>query len=105
MWWDKVNYQLRLPRVMLSDDAEPIHRLCSVNLCRAKCKFKQTVRCDIVSYTLADLELNLAERRLALQLAALDLREQRHDLPVEAERPTEDVTSRQQRRRLWWRYY
>jgi hypothetical protein len=61
--------------------------------------------CAIVSYTLADLELNLAERRLALQTAALDVREQRDQLPVEVERPVEDATSNQQERRLWWRYY
>ena len=58
-----------------------------------------------MSYTLADLELNVAERRLALQTAALDVREQRDKLPVEAERPTEDATRNQQGRRLWWRYY
>jgi hypothetical protein len=58
-----------------------------------------------VSYTLADLELNVAERRLALQTAALDVREQQDKLPVEAERPTEDATRNQQGRRLWWRYY
>jgi hypothetical protein len=58
-----------------------------------------------VSYTLADLELNLAERRLALQTAALDVREQQDKLPVEVERPVEDATSNQQERRSWWRYY
>ena len=58
-----------------------------------------------MSYTLADLELNLAERRLALQTAALDVREQRDELPVEVERPTEDATGNLQGRRLWWRYY
>ena len=59
----------------------------------------------MVSYTLADLELNLVERRLALQTAALDVRERRDELPVEAERPAEDATSKQQGRRSWWRYY
>jgi hypothetical protein len=58
-----------------------------------------------VGYTLADLELNLAERRLALLKAALDVREQRNELRVEAERPAEDATNNQQGRRLWWRYY
>ena len=58
-----------------------------------------------MSYTLADLELNLAERRLASQMAALDVREQQDEFLVEAERLTEDATSKQQRRRLWWRYY
>jgi hypothetical protein len=58
-----------------------------------------------VRYTLADLELNLAERRLALQTAALDVRERRDELLVEAERPTEDAISKQQGRRSWWRYY
>jgi hypothetical protein len=58
-----------------------------------------------VSYTLADLELNLTERRLALQKAALDVRERRDELLVEAERPAEDATSEQQGRRSWWRYY
>lgn len=67
--------------------------------------FKQTAGCAIVSYTLADLELNLAERRLALQTAALDVWERRDQLPVEAERPAEDATSNQRGRRSWWRYY
>ena len=58
-----------------------------------------------MGYTLADLELNLAERRLALLKAALDVREQRNELRVEAERPAEDPTNNQQGRRLWWRYY
>jgi hypothetical protein len=58
-----------------------------------------------VSYTLADLELNLAERRLALQMAALNVREQRDNLSVEAERPAEGAASKEQRRQLWWRYY
>jgi hypothetical protein len=58
-----------------------------------------------MSYTLTELEFNLAERRLALQMAALDVRERRDELPVQAERPTEDATGKQQRRRLWWRYY
>jgi hypothetical protein len=58
-----------------------------------------------VGYTLADLELNLAERRLALLKAALDVREQRNELRVEADRPAEDATNNQQGRRLWWRYY
>lgn len=107
MWWDKVNYQLRFRRqVALSGSNTGILTgLCFVNWCRAKCKFKQTAGCAIVSYALADLELNLFERRLALQMAALDVREQRDDLPAEAERQTEDVTNKQRRRRLWWRYY
>ena len=58
-----------------------------------------------MSYTLADLELNRAERRLALQTAALDVREQRDQLPVEAEPPAQDAISSQQRRQSWWRYY
>jgi len=58
-----------------------------------------------VRYTLADLELNLADRRLALQTAALDVREQRDQLLVEAEPPAQDATSGQQRRQSWWRYY
>jgi hypothetical protein len=58
-----------------------------------------------MSFTLAELELNLAERRLALQMAALDVRQQRDVLPVQTERPTEDADAKQQRRRLWWRYY
>jgi hypothetical protein len=58
-----------------------------------------------VSYTLADLELNLAERRLALQRVALDAREQRDQLLVEAERPPENTINKQQGRRSWWRYY
>ena len=58
-----------------------------------------------MSYTLADLELNLAERRLALQMAALDVREQWDDLSVEAERPAEGVATKERRRQLWWRYY
>ena len=58
-----------------------------------------------MSYTLADLELNLADRRLALQTAALDVREQRDQLPVEAEPPAQDATSSQQMRQSWWRYY
>ena len=58
-----------------------------------------------MSYTLADLELTLAERRLALQTAALDVRERRDEFPVEAERPAEDATGKQQGRRSWWRYY
>jgi hypothetical protein len=67
--------------------------------------FEQPAECAIVSYTLADLELNLAERRLGLQTAALDVWERRDQLPVEAERPTEDATSNQRGRRSWWRYY
>jgi hypothetical protein len=63
------------------------------------------VRCAVVGYTLADLELNLAERRLALLKAALDVREQRNELRFEADRPAEDATNKQQGRRLWWRYY
>jgi hypothetical protein len=43
--------------------------------------------------------------RLALLKAALDVREQRNELRVEAERPAEDATNNQQGRRLWWRYY
>ncbi len=58
-----------------------------------------------MSYALADLELNIADRRLALQTAALDAREQRDELLVEAERPPDDAISKQQGRRSWWRYY
>ncbi len=58
-----------------------------------------------MGYTLADLELKLAERRLALQTAALGIREQRAELRVEAERSGEDAASNQHEARVWWRYY
>ncbi len=58
-----------------------------------------------MSYTLADFELNLADRRLALQTAALDAREQRDELLVEAEQPPDYAISKRQGRRSWWRYY
>ncbi len=58
-----------------------------------------------MSYALADLELYMAERRLALQTAALDARERRDELLVEAERPLENAISKQQAQRSWWRYY
>jgi hypothetical protein len=107
--WDKVNYQLRLHSVagsaLSSSKTGTLAGLCFVNWCRAKCKFKQTAGCAIVSYTLADLELNLAERRLALLKAALDVREQLKELRLEAERPAQDAPSSQQMPRLWWRYY
>ncbi len=48
-----------------------------------------------MGYTLADLELKLAERRLALQTAALGGREQRGELRAEAERSGEDAASNQ----------
>lgn len=58
-----------------------------------------------MAYTLADLELHIAERRLTLQAAALDVREQWDKLRVETEPPAEDPASNQPPRRLWWRYY
>ncbi len=58
-----------------------------------------------MGYTLADLELKLAERRLALQMAALGVREQPAGLRVEAERSGEDGGSNQQEPWVWWRYY
>jgi hypothetical protein len=58
-----------------------------------------------VGYTLADLELSLAERRLALQTAALGVREQRGELRVEVERSGEGAAINQREARLWWRYY
>ncbi len=62
-------------------------------------------RRTVVGYTLADLELKLAERRLALQTAALGGREQRGELRAEAERSGEDAASNQHEARVWWRYY
>src|SRR5262249_54207098 len=99
-------YELRVRSAVSCDrrTPEPLTGLCSVNRCRAQCKCKQTAECAIVSYSLADLEFNLAERRLALQMATLRVREQRDDLSVQAD-PTEGAVSKEQRRQLWWRYY